>query len=198
MNGDLLDDLERAARMDPTLPLPRSSYEEVCALAGREFALPEGPELAEEFTPGYRKGPVTHAVGALRLTLPGGARYRWEQWEDGGGAHLWTDGEGPVWRVNAYRMREGDACFTDSLEALHGAETMKLDGGALRWGGQEIQEEGERLYQAQCEVIAGPALYFLTATCGSPDDLSQVAQIIGGIKVVSNAAHRETVQAQKE
>ena len=31
INASILDDLERAARMDPSLPLPRSSYEEVCA-----------------------------------------------------------------------------------------------------------------------------------------------------------------------
>ena len=63
--------------MDPSLPLPRGSYEEVCALAGREPALPQGPELAEEFLPGYRKGLATHALGALRLTLPGSYLYGW-------------------------------------------------------------------------------------------------------------------------
>ena len=30
INAAILDDLERAAKMDPSLPLPRGSYEEVC------------------------------------------------------------------------------------------------------------------------------------------------------------------------
>ena len=47
-NAAILDDLERAARMDPSLPLPRSAYEEVCALAGREPVLAEGPALEEQ------------------------------------------------------------------------------------------------------------------------------------------------------
>ena len=196
-NAAILDDLERAAQMDPSLPLPRSAYEEVCALAGRKPALPQGPELKEEFLPGYRKDPVTHAIGALRLTLPGAYRYQWERWETGG-AHLWTDGDGPVWRVNAYRMREGDARFTDQLNTLHGVEQRELKGGALRWGWHEIREDGQRLYQAQCEVVAGPSLFFLTATCASPEDLGQVADLIGRVAVVSSTAHRETVQAQKE
>ena len=199
VNSTILDDLERAAKMDPRLPLPRSAYREVCALSEREPVLPEGPELEEEFAPGYRKGMVTHALGALRLTLPGAYLYRWEPWENGGGAHLWSDdtGDSPVWRVNAYRMREGDAHFTDNLSILHGVEGRNLTGGALRWGWREIREEGERLYQAECEVIAGPALFFLTATCTGPADLGQVADLIGRIGLVSNAARRETVHTEQ-
>lgn len=200
INNSILDDLERSAKLDPALPLPRSAYLEVCALAERKPALPDGPELNEEFSPGYRKGLVTHNLGALRLTLPGVYLYGWEQWENGGGTHLWSDdtGEGPVWRMNAYRMREGNAHFTNNLEALNGVETLELKGGALRWGWKEIWEEGERLYQIQCEVITGPFLYVITATCTGLGDLGQVAQTISRISVVSNTARKETVQANRE
>lgn len=198
INAAILDDLERAAKLDPTLPLPRGAYLEVCGLAERDPALPDGPALEEEFAPGYRKGMVTHAVGALRLNLPGAYLCGWEEWE-GGGAHLWSDGgDSPVWRVSAYRVREGEARFTDNLNALNGVEDLELKGGALRWGWKEIYEGGERLYQAQCEVVAGPHLYVVTATCGSPEDLGQVARTVGRISVVNSAARRETVQAKKE
>ena len=195
INGAILDDLERAAKLDPFLPLPWSAYEEVCALAQRPVSVSKGPSLQEEFSPGYRKGLVTHAVGSLRLTLPGMFRYQWEQWENGGGAHLWSDGDGPIWRLSAYRTRTGSAGFTGNLDALNGVESLELREGALRWGWREIQEEEERLYQAECEVIAGPALFFLTATCSDPADLGQVAQTIGRLAVVSNPAHQETIQA---
>ena len=194
LNAAILDDLERAAKLNPGLPLPRSTYQEVCVLAEREPALPEGPALEEEFAPGYRKGLVTHALGALRLTLPGICLCGWEQWENGGGAHLWSDGcGGPVWRVTAYRVREGEAHFTDNLNTLHGVEGRELKGGALRWGWREIREEGETLYQVECEVVTGPSLYFLTVTCAGPGDLGQVAELIGRISVVSSAVQRETV-----
>lgn len=195
-NAAILDDLERATRMDPSLPLPRSAYEEVCALAGRTPVLPDGPALAEEFSPGYRRDLVTYGVGALRLTLPGGCLQGWEPWQNGGGAHLWTDGKGPVWRVSAYRMREGTAQFTENLDALHGVEGRTLKGGALRWGWKEVFEDGERLYQAECEVIAGPDLYFITVTCAGPGELGPVAELIGKVSVVSSAAREETVRAQ--
>lgn len=68
-----------------------------------------------------------------------------------------------------------------------------LKGGALRWGWKEVYEDAERLYQAQCEVIAGPALFFLTVTCGSPEELVQAAELIGMISVVNSAAREETV-----
>lgn len=194
VNAAILNDLERAAKLDPRLPLPRSSYEEVCALAEQEPALPEGPELAEEFAPGYRKGLVTCAVGALRLTLPGIYRYEWEQWENGG-AHMWSgvSPDDPIWRVSGYRTREGIAHFTSNLDKLNGIEARELKGGALRWGWRDIQEEGQTLFLAECEVIAGSALYFVTATCAAPEDLGQVAQLMGNIFVVSNTARRETV-----
>lgn len=200
INSSILNDLERAARLDPSLPLPRTAYREVCALAGRQPVLSEGPELTEEFSPGYRKGFITHAVGALRLTLPGHYRYQWEQWDDRGGAHLWSDGtsDSPVWRVSAYRMREGNAHFTDNLNNLNGVEGRELKGGALRWGWKEIYEDGERLYQAQCEVISGPALFLITVTCTDPGELGQVAELIGRVAVVQNRAREETVQAKKE
>lgn len=183
VNENICKNLEMAARLNPALPLPRRAYEEVCALAGQEPSLPEGPALAEEFSPGYRKGPVTYAVGALRLTLPGRCRCTWEQWENGGGAHLWSDTTGPVWRVNSYRTREGDACFTHNLDTLHGVEGRTLKGGALRWGWREIWEGTQRLYQVQCEVITGPSLFVLTAACSDPRDLGTAAEVIGNIRV---------------
>ena len=199
VNSSILDDLERSAKLDPALPLPRGAYEEVCALAEREPALPAGPDLKEEFSPGYRKGMITHALGALRLTLPGSCLYQWEAWEKGG-AHLWSDAssDSPVWRVTGYRVREGEARFTDNLDRLNGVEGRELKGGALRWGWREVREDGEPLYQAVCEVIAGPALYLLTAACTGPEGLGQIAQTIGGISIVTNTARRETVQTQKE
>ena len=200
VNAAILDDLERAAKLDPSLPLPRESYAQVCALAGRDPVLPDGPQLAEAFAPGYRKGLITHHLGVLRLTLPGILRYEWERWEDGSGAHLWSDAssDSPVWRVSCYRTRDGDASFTDQLSALNGVEGRELKGGALRWGWKEVSENGELLYQAQCEVISGPALFLITATCTSPGDLGQVSELIGQVNVVQNRAREETVQAKKE
>lgn len=199
VNASILDDLERAARMDPSLPLPRSAYEEVCALAGRAPALPGGPELEEEFAPGYRKDLVTHGVGALRLTLPGSYLYGWERWENGGGAHLWSGlaPDDPVWRVSAYRTREGDAQFSGHLDALNGVEGRTMKGGALRWGWREVREDGQLLYLAECEVVSGPSLFLVTATCTDPAQLGQVAGLIGMLSVVCGPAQRETVQAQK-
>lgn len=198
LNAAILDDLERSAKLDPALPQPRSAYLELCALSEREPALAAGPELEEEFAPGYRKGMVTYALGVLRLTLPGAYIYAWEPWERGGGAHLWTDGDGPVWRVNTYRAREGDARFTDNLNAINGVEGRELRGGALRWGWREIREGSETLYQAVCEVIAGPALYFITVTCAEAQELGPVAELIGRLSVVQGTVQRETVRAAKE
>ncbi len=72
LNSAICANLERAAQLDPSLPLPRSTYAEVCALAGRVPVLPDGPELELPFEPGYRKGLITHAIGP---PAPHAARY---------------------------------------------------------------------------------------------------------------------------
>ena len=57
-NEIVCKNLEMAAMLDRNVPLPRKAYEEICQLARRAPALPDGPELEEEFEPGYRKGLV--------------------------------------------------------------------------------------------------------------------------------------------
>ena len=185
-NAAILDDLERAAQMDPSLPLPRSAYEEVCALAGRAPVLPDGPALTEEFSPGYRRGPAPHparrlppGLGALaeRRRRPPvdrrkGSRLAGERLPDAGG-------DGPIHRKPGRPPRRGGP------DAEGGRSALGLEGG-LRG----------RLYQAECEVIAGPDLYFITVTCAGPGELGPVAELIGKVSVVSSAAREETVRAQ--
>ena len=61
----------------------------------------------------------------------------------------------------------------------------------------DVREDGQTLYLAECEAIAGPCLYFLPAACTDPSQLGPAAELIDRIQVVSTAARKETVQAQK-
>ena len=200
VNAAILDDLERAAALDLTLPLPRDAYREVCALAGRSPALPDGPELEMEFPIGYRKGLVVHSFGELRLTLPGSYRYEWEAYEDGGGTNLWSDAasNSPIWRVNGYRIREGNASFTPHLDGLNDLEEAQLKDGAARWGWQLCQPEGP-YYQIQCEVVTGPSLFYITVTYTQAQEREDILPLLRRLTVAGNQEiEKHTIQAQEE
>lgn len=199
MNKTICDNLEMAAKLDPSLPLPRKAYEEVCQLAGRQPALPDGPELEEEFEPGYRKGLVTYSVGALRLTLPGLYRYEREQWDKDSGCDKWFDetSQSPIWRINGYRLRQESAAFTPVLENDNDLTEWEIKDGAVRCGWRELEEDGTALWQVRSEVITGLFLFVITITYLEPEDQAEIMELVKKITVQAQSPVKQTFQANQ-
>ena len=199
-NEVVFKNLEMAAILDRSIPLPRRAYEEICQLARRAPALPEGAELEEEFEPGYRKGLVTCPIGPLRLTIPGSYRYEREQWEDGKGCDLWCDeaSHSPIWRVNGYQKREGSAAFTPTLDGDNDLTEFEIENGAVRYGWRELpQENGQPLWQVRAEVITGPSLFVITVTHLEPEDRPGIVELVRKITVQTQDVEKQTIQADK-
>lgn len=199
INKDICDNLEMAAKLDPSLSLPRKAYAEICELAHRTPALPDGPELEQEFEPGYQKGLVTYSIGPLRLTIPGLYRYEREQWDNNSGCDKWWDETSlsPIWRVNGYRMREGNAAFTPVLNGDNDLKELEIKGGAVRYGWRESEENGQTIYQVRAEVITGPSLFVITVTYLEPADRTDILELIEKITVVTQETQKETIQAKQ-
>ena len=200
MNKTICDNLEMAAKLDPSLPLPRKAYKEVCELAGRQPALPDGPELEAEFEPGYRKGLVTYSIGPLRLTIPGLYRYEREQWEGGKGCDMWCDETSlsPIWRVNGYKMNSGAAAFTPVLADDNDLTEHEIKGGAIRYGWRECDEGGQTVYQVRAEVITGPSLFVITVTHLEAEDRPGIVELMEKIFAQTQDIEKQTIQAIKE
>lgn len=198
-NEVVCKNLEMAAMLDRNVPLPRRAYEEICQLARRTPALPEGPELTEEFEPGYRKGLVTCSIGPLRLTLPGSYRYEREQWEEGKGCDLWCDevSHSPIWRVNGYRLSQGEADFTPSLDGDNDLTELEIKDGAVKYGWRELKEDGQPIYQVRAEVVTGPFLFVVTVTYLEPEDRPGIEELIRKITVQTQSVEKQTIQADK-
>lgn len=198
INETICKNLEMAAMLDRELPLPRRAYREICKLARREPALPDGPELEQEFEPGYRKGLVTCSIGALRLTLPGSYRYEREQWEDGKGCDKWCDETGlsPIWRVNGYRMGQGEATFTPVLKDDNDLTEHEIKGGAIRYGWQEMDDGERACFLVRAEVITGPSLFVITVTHLEPEDRPNIVELMEKISVQTQGVEKQTIQAQ--
>ena len=199
-NEAICKNLEMAAMLDRNIPLPRRAYEEICQLARRAPALPEGPELTEEFEPGYRKGLVTCSIGALRFTIPGSYRYEREQWDENSGCDLWCDDAAmsPIWRVNGYQKREGSAAFTPTLDGDNDLTEFKIENGAVRYGWRELpQENGQPLWQVRAEVITGPSLFVITVTHLEPEERPGIVELVRKITVQTQDVKKQTIQADK-
>ena len=198
-NEIVCKNLEMAAMLDRNIPLPRKAYEEICQLARRAPALPDGPELEEEFEPGYRKGLVTCPMGPLRLTLPGLYCHEREQWENGNGCEKWCDETGlsPIWRVNGYRMNQGDAAFTPVFEGDNDLTRFEIKGGAVQYGWRALEEDGQSIYQVRAEVVTGPFLFVITVTYLEPEDRPGIEELIRKITVQTQSVEKQTIQADK-
>lgn len=198
-NEIVCKNLEMAAILDRSIPLPRRAYEEICQLARRTPALPEGPELTEEFEPGYRKGLVTCSIGPLRLTLPGSYRYEREQWEEGKGCDLWCDeaSHSPIWRVNGYRLSQGEADFTPSLDGDNDLTELEIKDGTVKYGWRELKEDGQPIYQVRAEVVTGPFLFVVTVTYLEPEDRPGIEELVRKITVQTQSVEKQTIQADK-
>lgn len=198
-NEIVCKNLEMASMLDRNIPLPRKAYEEICQLARRAPALPDGPDLEEEFEPGYRKGLVTCPMGPLRLTLPGLYCHEREQWENGNGCEKWCDETGlsPIWRVNGYRMNQGDAAFTPVFDGDNDLTRFEIKDGAVQYGWRALEEDGQSIYQVRAEVVTGPFLFVITVTYLEPEDRPGIEELIRKITVQTQSVEKQTIQADK-
>ncbi len=199
LNNAICANLELAAQLDPALPLPRSTYAEVCALAGREPVLPDGSELELAFEPGYRKGLVTHAIGPLRLTLPGIYQFEWEEWDENSGCHKWWDdaSDSPAWRVNGYQRKNGSAAFTPMFQNDNDLTEFAIRDGAVRYGWRALEEDGQPCYQVRAEVITGPSLFVITVSHRRPEERLGIVALMRKITVNTQDVENDTVQVRK-
>ena len=181
INEGILNDLERAASMDPDLPLPRDIYREICTLAGRQPILPDGPELESSFPIGFRRDLVTHSLGELELTIPGSYRYEWEESENGEGTNLWCDIaiESPIWRVNRFESGAEITEFLPIFDGLEDPTEHETPGGRAKWGWRQLEGKEEPVYQIQCQVIAGLATFLITITYFKPEEKDEIAVLLG-------------------
>ncbi len=180
INGSILDDLEKSYAMNCHLPFPYEAYREVCGLHGRKPVIEDVEPLAYEFPIGYRKRKIVETLGNLRLTLPGSYLYEWEENERGGGVNLWCDDSvnSPVWRVSAYRAREGQAQFSNGLKGVKDYEEYEITKGRIRFGWEQHGKENEKYYIMECEVITGPSFYLITVCYLKPEEREGIVELL--------------------
>lgn len=193
INRVILDELELAMQLDPTLPEPLAEYQELCQLAGRPMRSPTGVPLLEgDFPIGFRKGNVLHRFGELTLCLPGSYQYDTEERHNGGTDHLWYDDTAGVWwRATGFMLDRPAEDFAPGLfEHAEDVRTVDIgQGGRLRMGyAGAIDEDGEVYYQIVAQALSGQQVTLITVSFDRPEEREAILKQLSRMQASVNGA----------
>lgn len=187
-NEQIIKAIELCNSLDPSVAVPISAYEEICRLDGHTPCLSPGTPLMEtEFPIGFRKGLVTYSYGNLRLTLPGNYLYEWEEYDNGQGCDSWWDSasDSPVWRINHYQRREGNAEITEHIYNEKDLEHLDMSHGKACWGWQQEEDEDNSFYMVTCEAVCGPSLFVITISYNSEEERAGIYELLRKLDTVN-------------
>lgn len=185
INGYIIAMLEKAARLDPSLPFPKKEYEEVCRLHGCPPIPTDGmPEYVCGFPIGYRRGKVGYKVGKFSFTVPGSYLKETE-----GNTLILYDGDDETWhtvRCTAFST-EGTPDFPD-MEEERIAEG-EITGGHFRlydigYSSDSDAEDDKPYPNYSCHVAGDGQFTLLTLCASDPDELKMLAEgVVSGMKL---------------
>lgn len=185
INGYIIAMLEKAARLDPSLPFPKKEYEEVCRLHGCPPIPTDGmPEYVCGFPIGYRREKVDYKVGKFSFTVPGSYLKETE-----GNTLILYDGDDETWhtiRCTAFST-EGTPDFPD-MEEERIAEG-EITGGRFRlydigYSSDSDTEDDKPYPNYSCHVAGDGQFTLLTLCASDPDELKMLAKgVVSGMKL---------------
>ena len=99
--------------------------------------------------------------------------------------------------MNGYRLSQGEADFTPSLDGDNDLTELEIKDGAVKYGWRELKEDGQPIYQVRAEVVTGPFLFVITVTYLEPEDRPGIEELIRKITVQTQSVEKQTIQADK-
>ena len=99
--------------------------------------------------------------------------------------------------MNGYRLSQGEADFTPSLEGGNDLTELEIKDGAIRYGWRALEEGGQPIYQVRAEVVTGPFLFVVTVTHLEPEDRPGIVELVRRITVQTQSVEKQTIQANQ-
>lgn len=166
INTFIIENLEKAATMDASLPFPKEDYLLVCRLDEREpMDISALPAYECEYPIGYRKGKVTYRLGNLSFQLPGHFFY-FEQEKSSG----YFDNDEKDWhivRIAAYSITEDEIKYMEDEESVR-VEEHAFENGMCRLYYLGEGESDEHVYQ--CQAITEGQFSLFTISCEGKEE----------------------------
>lgn len=169
INAFIIENLEKAASMDSSLPFPKEDYLLVCHLAEKApIDLSELPDYVSDYPIGYRKGKVTYRIGNVSFSLPGNLLY-FEEEENSKGYCDDAEQSWHIVRTLAYSIQDGEINYLEDDENVLSKERFFENGKCRLYdlGGSE-DESDEYVYQ--CQVITDCQFTLFTISCGGKEE----------------------------
>lgn len=192
INGYIINELEIAALLDPSIPFPKKEYEELCRLHGCKPIPTEGmPAYETEFAIGYRRGIVKYKVGSICFSLPGSYLRDTDE-----GTLVYYDGLEENWhtvRCTGYSAKE-EPKFLDMDEEI--IEEGTFDGGKYRlydMGEDRDSEEEEPYYGYSCHALCQDQYTLFTFCAPQAEEVKRLAQ-----EVISSLAAEHPVEPERK
>jgi len=179
VNAYIRSNIETAAGLSSSIPLPLSEYRLLCELDGITAKLLNNPELQTDYTIGYRRGMVTHKLGNLQITLPGDFLLDTED----NHVILYDDEEN--WhavRLTAFRGKEppefSDKLFADSASP---AEEFAVENGRGKMAYAGWQEK-DKCHQVIAQILSGLQVTLITVSFGDENEKEWAYAFLRGLK----------------
>lgn len=176
-NAFIIENLEQAAALDPSLPFPKEDYLHICRLAGKKpIDVSALPEYRSDYPIGYRKGRVTYRLGNLSFALPGNFIYF-----EGENSHGYYDDAEERWhvvRMVAYNIPEDEIDYLGDYPYELLTERFFLN-GKCRLFDVGPDDDGGDEYVCQCQVITEHQFTLFTFSCqGREEALAFTADFV--------------------
>lgn len=173
-NGEIIDLLEKALRLDRSLPFPVEEYLTLCRLNGREPAdVSDVPRYEPDYPIGYRRGLVRETLGCVEFTVPG---WYLSQFDEDDSTYRWYDGLDREWHTICLTALMGKKEKPQFKDQLYGDAAKRLVTGAngelqYRFAGMGRQEDEDGVYfQYIGEILCGFSITFVTLSCEKEED----------------------------
>lgn len=174
INTFILENLEKAAAMDASLPFPKEDYLMLCLLADKSpIDVSALPDYVCEFPIGYRKDKVKYTLGNLKFVIPGEYLYF-----DDEGSHGYYDGRDEGWhvvRVSAYAMSEDNIEYLDGGEGKLMQEKFFDNGKCRLYDLGETKGDDSDEYVCQCQVITERQFSLFTFSCQEQEETRRLS-----------------------
>lgn len=171
INTFIIENLEKAAAMDASLPFPKEDYLLICRLDEREpMDISALPAYESEYPIGYRKGKVTYRLGNLSFQLPG--HFFYFQQEDSSGYYDNDEKDWHIVRVAAYSITEDEINYLEDEEHVL-VEERDFENGTCRLYDLGKDESDSDEYVYQCQVITEKQFSLFTISCEGKEETAR-------------------------
>lgn len=174
VNSEIIDLLEKALRLDRSLPFPAEEYGLLCHLNEKEPKdVSDVPSYVSDYPIGYRRGVIRETLGSVEFAVPG---WYISQFDEEDSTYRWYDGKNEDWHSVCMTALIGKSEKPQFKDQIYSGITGPLTTGGngevkyrFACAGLQEDEDGGVYTQYIGEVISGFQITLITLSSENED-----------------------------